>query len=106
LRSNEIEKAKLDREIAMLERRLGIKASDRKRRKLNQEVEDEGFGKGFMNFIDGIEKKIKNLKEDDYVPENYEFSDGEGMDENDLREMQEDSSEQEGFSDFSDDNQK
>ena len=35
LRQNEIEKEKLDREIALLERRLGIKANDRKRRKLN-----------------------------------------------------------------------
>lgn len=40
-----------------------------------------------MNFIDGIEKKVKNPNEDDYVPEDYEFSDGQGMDENDLREM-------------------
>ena len=48
LRSNEIEKANLDREIAQLERKLGIAANDRKRRRLNQVVEEEGFGKGFM----------------------------------------------------------
>lgn len=35
LRSNEVEKAKLDREIAMLERKLGIKKDSKKRRKLN-----------------------------------------------------------------------
>lgn len=66
LRSNEIEKANLDREIAQLERKLGIAANDRKRRRLNQVVEEEGFGKGFMQFVDGIEQKVKGLV--DYKP--------------------------------------
>ena len=61
LRSNELEKANLDREIAQLERKLGIAANDRKRRRLNQVVEEEGFGKGFMQFVDGIEQKVKGL---------------------------------------------
>ena len=39
LRSNEVEKQKLDKEIAMLERKLGIKKDTKKRRKLNQAVE-------------------------------------------------------------------
>ena len=103
LRSNEIEKANLDREIAQLERKLGIAANDRKRRRLNQVVEEEGFGKGFMQFVDGIEKKVKGLV--DYKPLDYEFSDGEGVEEGEL--MGDESSEQEGFSDImSEDGQK
>jgi hypothetical protein len=68
LRSNEVEKQKLDREIAMLERKLGIKKDGKKRRKLNQAVEQEGFGSGFMEFIDGIEKKVRLMPEDEYLP--------------------------------------
>jgi hypothetical protein len=57
-----------------LERRLGIRANDRKRRKLHQAVEDEGFGRGFMAFLDSIDHKLK--EGNDYEPEEYEFSDG------------------------------
>jgi hypothetical protein len=35
LRSNEIEKQNLDKEISMLEKKLGIKKDAKKRRKLN-----------------------------------------------------------------------
>ena len=102
LRSNEVEKQKLDREIAMLERKLGIKKDTKKRRKLNQAVEQEGFGSGFMDFIDGIEKKVKLMPEDEYQPKDYEFSDGEGAEEGDLF-MEEggSGSDQEGFDDIS-----
>jgi hypothetical protein len=82
----------------MLERRLGIKANDRKRRKLNQAVEEEGFGRGFMSFIDDIEKKVKTIPPEEYRPQDYQFSDGEGIEEGDL--LDEESSEQEGFSDI------
>jgi hypothetical protein len=61
LRSNELERQKLDLEIARLEKKLGIKgaANERKRRKLNRDIGLEGFGNGFMDFIDGIGSKIK-----------------------------------------------
>ena len=72
----------MDREIAILERRLGVRDL-KKRRKLNQAVEEEGFGRGFMEFIDEIEVKVKGEKER-YVPKEYEFSDGEGIEEADM----------------------
>jgi len=50
-----------------------------------------------MDFIDGIENKVKT--DDDYKPQDYAFSDGEGVEEVDLAEAEE-SSEQEGFSDI------
>ena len=84
LRANELEKANLDKEIAILERRLGIRANARKRRKLNQVVEEEGFGRGFMDFIDGIETKVKTQAVEGYRPQEYVFSDGEGVEEGDL----------------------
>lgn len=106
LRSNEMEKEKLDREIAMLERKLGIKKDTKKRRKLNQAVEQEGFGTGFMDFIDGIEKKVKLMPEEEYLPQDYEFSDGEGPEEGDLLMEEESGSDQEGFDDISSHNSK
>jgi len=60
LRQNEDEKVKLDREIVELERKLGIKTCDRKRRKLNSAIEQEGYGTGFMKFIDGIKTKVND----------------------------------------------
>ena len=71
LKQNEIERKNLDREIAMLEMKLGIKKgadSEKKRRKLNQTIEVEGFGTGFMDFINGIEAKVDKMGEDDYLP--------------------------------------
>lgn len=59
LKQNEIERRLLDKEIAMLERKLGAGKDSKKRRKLNQAIEVEGFGKGFMDFIDGIDSKLK-----------------------------------------------
>jgi hypothetical protein len=52
----------------MLERKLGVKKDSKKRRKLHQTVEQEGFGTGFMDFIDGIEKKVRDLDEGEYLP--------------------------------------
>lgn len=94
----------------MLEKKLGAGKDAKKRRKLNQAIEVEGFGKGFMDFIDGIEGKLKN-GQDDYVPQNYEFSDGEGIEEGDMygiggADMEDFSgSDQEGFDDMSNDEQ-
>jgi hypothetical protein len=90
----------------MLERKLGIKKDTKKRTKLNQAVEQEGFGSGFMDFIDGIEKKVKLMPEEEYLPQDYEFSDGEGPEEGDLL-MDEggSGSDQEGFDDISSDHE-
>lgn len=63
-----------------------------------------------MDFIDDIEKKVYNKKEEEYLPQEYEFSDGEGFDEDDLRAMNADqdnndnesNSDQEGFDDLED----
>jgi hypothetical protein len=53
----------------LLEKKLGLKGDTaKKRRKLNQAIEVEGFGTGFMSFIDDIGNKVSNIKEDDYVP--------------------------------------
>ncbi len=51
-----------------------------------------------MDFIDGIEKKVKAGDENEYRPQEYVFSDGEGVEEGDL--AAEESSDQEGFSDL------
>lgn len=37
-----------------------------------------------MSFIDDIEKKVKKLSPDEYRPQEYQFSDGEGIEEGDL----------------------
>ena len=57
-----------------------------------------------MSFIDDIEKKVKTIKPEEYRPQEYQFSDGEGVEEGDL--LEEDSSEQEGFSDIMSDDEK
>ena len=51
-----------------------------------------------MSFVDSIEKKVRNMKEEEYRPQEYQFSDGEGVEEGEL--MMDDSSEQEGFSEI------
>lgn len=61
----------------------------------------EGFGKGFMDFINGIEAKVEKQREDDYVPRDYQFSDGEGVEEADL--LGDSGSDQAGWSDDDDD---
>lgn len=98
LKQNEVERQKLDREIAQLERKLGAKDS-KKRRKLNDAIETEGFGTGFMDFIDGIEGKL-GAEEEAYEPKEYVFSDGEGVEEGDMVGFASDDSDQEGFDDL------
>ncbi|CDW86880.1 nucleolar mif4g domain-containing protein 1 [Stylonychia lemnae] len=103
LRQNEIEKKKLELELKMLEKKLGIKNDPKKRKKVNQAIEVEGYGTGFMDFLDGIENKIKSKKEV-YRPQDYEFSDGEGPEEGDILMGQEDEDHQVGFDEeFSED---
>ena len=90
----------------MLEKRLGVKKDSKKRRKLNQAVEQEGYGTGFMDFIDGIEKKVREMKPEEYLPKDYEFSDGEGAEEGDLLMEEQSGSDQEGFDDIESDTDK
>lgn len=84
LLANEAEIKTLDKDIHKLEKRLGIKSNDaKKRKKLNKTIGQEGYGTGFLDFLDDIENKIKmNAKQ--YEPKEYEFSDGEGIEEGDL----------------------
>jgi hypothetical protein len=37
-----------------------------------------------MDFIDGIEKKVRGMDAEEYLPQEYEFSEGEGPEEGDL----------------------
>ena len=84
----------------MLERKLGIKNDEKRKQRVNQQIESIGFGKGFMSFIDSIGTKVKSNSKS-YRPQEYEFSDGEGPEEGDLEALeekgQEDASDQEGF---------
>jgi len=57
-----------------------------------------------MDFINGIEAKVEKEREDDYVPRDYQFSDGEGVEEADL--LGDSGSDQAGWSDDDDDAQK
>lgn len=104
--NNTEEVKKLDREIAMLEKKLGIKNNSKKRQKVNQAIEDEGFGKGFMDFLDQLDGKIA-VDPKQYKPQEYEFSDGEGPEENELMIGGGGSdSDQDGFEDFSEEETK
>lgn len=42
----------------MLEKKLGIKNNDKKKKKIFKSIEEEGFGTGFLDFLDDIENKI------------------------------------------------
>lgn len=44
---------------------------------MNQAIGAEGFGTGFMDFIDDIGNKL-TMNSKAYTPKEYEFSDGEG----------------------------
>lgn len=43
----------------MLEKKLGIKNDAKKRKKINKAIGLEGFGDGFMDFLDDIENKLQ-----------------------------------------------
>ena len=61
----------LDNEIDQLERKLGFKDEKRKKRNIIQ-TEMEGFGKGFITFLDSLDKKVKqNI--DKYSKQDYDF---------------------------------
>ena len=57
-----------------------------------------------MDFIDSIGTKVQK-QEDDYIPQEYVFSDGEGVEEGDIV-SEHNSSDQEGFDDISSDDNK
>jgi hypothetical protein len=42
----------------MLEKKLGIK-DEKKRKKVNQAIGQEGYGNGFLDFLDSIGTKVK-----------------------------------------------
>jgi hypothetical protein len=56
-----------------------------------------------MDFIDGIEKKVRTMQPEEYLPQEYEFSDGEGQEEGDLIMEEQSGSDQDGFDDISSD---
>ncbi len=68
----------------MLERKLGISTDAKRKKRVNAQIEEIGFGTGFMDFLDGIEKKVRKLPKDKYKPQDYVFSDGEGPEEDDF----------------------
>ena len=97
--NNEEEISKLDKEIKMLEKKLGIKNDAKRKKRLYKEAEVEGLGKGFMDFLDNVTSKVK-MDNKKYKPEEYEFSEGEGMEEEQLQMNEESDSDQEGFNEF------
>jgi hypothetical protein len=60
----------------MLERKLGLSNDEKRKRRNDKQTDLEGFGLGFMEFLDGIEKKAK-MKKEDYKKEEYKFNDPE-----------------------------
>lgn len=62
-----------DAEIRRLERKLGFGKDTKRRERNNTQTDMEGFGRGFMSFIDSIERKAKNF---DYKPpsDDYDFN--------------------------------
>lgn len=63
-KQNLIEIEKEDKEIAELERKLGLKTDKKRRDRSNKQIELEGLGIGFMSFLDKMESKVKmNVKE-------------------------------------------
>ena len=71
----------------MLERKLGIKNDEKRKQRINQQIEQIGFGTGFMSFIDSIGTKVRSGGKS-YRPQEYQFSDGEGPEEGDLENLE------------------
>ena len=65
---------KLDRETAELERKLGFKNDAGRRKRNNQQTDKEGFGIGFMDFLDGVEKHAKMERKLFKPPKEYTFN--------------------------------
>lgn len=92
----------------MLERKLGLYKDPKRKARNDRQTDMEGFGLGFMSFLDTVEDKVKMSKDqykvpkDDYKFNNPEFEVAPG--ESDLSNIEQqkvadDSSNQEGFDD-------
>ena len=49
----------LDNEIEHLERKLGVKGDKKRLGKIQKSIENEGMGKGFLDFLDGIPEVVR-----------------------------------------------
>ena len=47
----------LDKEIKELERKMGLRTDAKRRKRMNDTIDREGLGLGFMSFLDDIECK-------------------------------------------------
>ena len=77
----------IDNEIEYLERKLGVRGDQKKVKKLQSQLENEGLGLGFLDFLDAIPAKVKNkaVSKDEYGAfKDYGFND----DANDLKLLQ------------------
>ena len=78
----------LDDDIKELERKLGIRTDAKRRERNNTQTDREGFGIGFMSFLDQIETKTKlNAREYQKPKGEYDFNNDEfevAMEEGDL----------------------
>ena len=84
-RQNQDEIVKLDAEIAFLEKQLGLKGNQKAKRKLNKQLDSEGMGLGFLDFLDEIDINLKQGKK--FTKKDYDFLDDDKevlLDENDL----------------------
>ena len=67
---------------------MKIKGDDKGKRKFNKSIESEGMGVGFLDFLDGIESKVKNgLKTYQKPSGEYDFLDSDqevAIDEKDI----------------------
>ena len=60
----------------MLERRLGITNDPKRKARNDKQTDLQGFGLGFMSFLDGIDKKVKMSADKYVVPDKeYKFND-------------------------------
>lgn len=65
----------MDDEIKMLEKKLGLNKDAKRKARNDKQTELEGYGLGFMSFLDSIEGKAK-LKMESYKQpkEDYKFN--------------------------------
>lgn len=57
----------------MLEKRLGFKSDKKRRDRNNKQTEMEGFGMGFMDYLDNLNRKVKMDVSKYSQPEEYDF---------------------------------
>lgn len=67
---------KLDSEIKMLERNLGIRTDAKRKKRFFSRIEEEGLGLGIFDFLEDINKKVKMDARDYKAPDaDYKFND-------------------------------